>query len=55
MRVLDGRPSDPWANAQASSHLPQAMQRSTDTLKIIFMRSNSVPDPDPDPAPDEPG
>jgi hypothetical protein len=29
---LAGRPSEPWAKAQASSHLPQAMQRSTETL-----------------------
>ena len=32
IRVFAGRPSEPWAKAQASSHLPQAMQRSTETL-----------------------
>jgi hypothetical protein len=32
MRVAAGRPSLPWAKAQASSHFPQAMHRSGITL-----------------------
>jgi hypothetical protein len=32
IRVFDGRPSLPCAKAHASSHLPQAMHRSTETL-----------------------